>query len=118
MTNQTTTYPHQDLLAENNLEVTALSAKTQALIAKFTAETDEDKKDAIDEKICGDIDDLVEARDKKAKEDAKKKKYEDLKKKKTLDVSKAPTATGAAGGSKKGDEKTSDGSFTRRFFGR
>ena len=60
------TYPHEDLLTNNGIAVTDLPEKTQKLIAKFKGETDLDNKDALDEKIYGQIDDFME--DKKANE--------------------------------------------------
>lgn len=88
-------YPHKEALQKHGIAVTDLPAKTQSAITKFDAETDEDKKDALDEKIFGDIEDFVEAKENKRKADEKKAKHaaakDEIKKKKT-DVSGAPTA--------------------------
>ena len=54
---KTTTYPHQDLIAKNAIDITTLPAKTQKAIAKFAAETDEDLKESLDETIFGQIED-------------------------------------------------------------
>lgn len=54
---KTTTYPHQDLITKNAIDVTTLPAKTQKAIAKFAAETDEEVKESIDEIIYGQIED-------------------------------------------------------------
>ena len=89
MTN--TKYPFEDSLTEKNVLLTDLPEKTQKLIAKFNEEADEEKREALDEKIFGDVEDFVEEREKKAKEEAKKKKHQEAKKK-VVDVSSAPTA--------------------------
>jgi len=90
-----TTFPHLDLLSENNIAVTDLSEKTQKLITKFNATTDEDTKEALDEKIFGDVGDYIEeqAKEKRAKEKkeahaAAKQKQEDAAKKKIEDAAK------------------------------
>ena len=91
-------HPHELLMSKNSIAVTDLSEKTQKKIAKFATETDEDKRDSLDESIYGEIEDFVE--DKKAKEKAEAKKVShaaakaDAKKAKT-DVSSAPTAAPA-----------------------
>ena len=109
-----TTYPHQDSLIENKIAVNELPEKTQKLIKKFTEAKDEETKEALDEKIFGDIEDFVEANEKKSKEAAKKEKHAAVKNKK-VDVSSAPTATGKAA---KATDPVKDASFTSRFFGR
>lgn len=90
--------PHEDLLAKNGIATTDLPEKTQKKITKFATETDEDKRDSLDESIYGDVEDFIEAKAAKAKADAKKASHaaakEKAKKDKT-DVSGAPTATGA-----------------------
>ncbi len=109
-----TTYPHQDHMNENKIAVNDLPEKTQKLIKKFTEEKDDDKKDALDEKIFGDIEDFIEAKEKKAKDDDKKAKHSAVKQKKT-DVSAAPTATGKK---TKEEDPKEEKSFSSRFFGR
>lgn len=108
-----TTYPHQDSLNEHKITVNELPEKTQKLIKKFTEAKDEETKEALDEKIFGDIEDFVEAKEKQQKEEAKKKKHAEFKNKK-VDVSNAPTAAG------KPAKPTAPAtpSFTTRFFGR
>ena len=88
----TTTTPFQDLISEHKIEISALPEKTQKRIAKFNEETDEDKKEALDESICGDIWDYIEEQEAKTKAEEKKKKHYELKKKVALDVSAAATA--------------------------
>lgn len=93
-------HPHLSLMSKNSIEVTELPEKTQKLIAKFNAETDEDKRDAIDESIFGQLEDFIEDKNKKAKMEKTKEAREAEKKaiadKKKIDVSAAPTATPAA----------------------
>lgn len=89
---KTTTFPHQDLMSTNGVTSAELPAKTQRLIEKFTAETDDDRKESLDEKIFSDVDDFIEAREKEKKKAEKTGKREEVKKK--LDVSSAATATG------------------------
>jgi TRAP-type C4-dicarboxylate transport system substrate-binding protein len=84
--------PHQDLMSTNGITAAELPAKTQRLIEKFAAETDEDRKETLDEKIFSDVDDFIEAKAKAAKAEEKKGKREEVKKK--IDVSTAATATG------------------------
>jgi len=123
MSETSTTYPHQDKLAEYGIATADLSEKTQKKIAKFAAETDEENKETLDESIFGDIADFMEA--KAAKEKAEKIKAERAahkeKKaaedaaastKKKIDVSKAATATGSS------SKKEDSGSFMGRMFGR
>lgn len=91
-------HPHESELAKNNIAVTDLPEKTQKKIAKFAAETDEEKRDALDESIFGDVEDFVEAKATKEKADAKKASHAAAKtaaaEKKKIDVSGAPTAAG------------------------
>ena len=101
-----TKYPHQDLLHDNKIEVSALPQKTQDLITKFGTLTDDDAKDALDEKLYGLIEDHMEdikekekAAKTKAKVAAHKEKKAEEKKKPTpakskIDVKNAETATG------------------------
>ena len=86
-------HPHETLLAKHSIAVTDLPEKTQKKITKFAAETDTDKKEALDESIFGDVEDFVEA--KADKEKAAAAKAEAAAKKK-IDVSGAPTAAPAA----------------------
>ena len=92
-------HPHELLLQKNNIVVTDLPEKTQKKIAKFAIETDDDKREALDESIYGEVEDHIEAIDKKKKEDAKKASHAEAKKAaaeaKKIDVSNAPTAAGA-----------------------
>lgn len=93
-------HPHENELAKHNIAVTDLPEKTQKKIAKFAAETDEEKREALDESIFGDVEDFVEAKATKEKAEAKKAKHAEAKKeiaeKKKVDVSSAPTAAPAA----------------------
>lgn len=92
-------HPHELLMSKNGVAVTDLPEKTQKKIAKFATETDEDKREALDETIYGEVEDFIEDKNAKAKADAKKASHAaakaDAKKAKT-DVSSAPTAAGAA----------------------
>lgn len=92
-------YPHKEIMTKNSIAVTDLAEKTQKLIAKFEAETDEEKREAIDEKIFGDVEDFIEDKAKKEKMEKTKANREavkaDIKEKKKIDVSAAPTATPA-----------------------
>lgn len=99
---ETTTYPHADLISENNINVADLNEKTQKLITKFAAETDEDKKEALDASIYEYVEDYLEAKADAAKKAGVKAKIAERKTKK-LDVSTAGTATGKDGKTK--DEK-------------
>jgi hypothetical protein len=91
-------HPHEKQLSENNIAVTDLSEKTQKKIAKFAAETDEDKRDSLDESIFGDVEDFIDDKKAKEKADAKKASHAAAKadSKKKVDVSGAPTAQDAA----------------------
>jgi hypothetical protein len=85
------TYPFEDLIRDNSVVVTELPKKTQDLIAKFPAITDNDAKDAMDQKIYLQIKDFLEEKadaTKKAEEEKTKKTKKD-----GIDVSKADTAT-------------------------
>ncbi len=96
MSEKTTLYPYQVLMAENNLTEADLPEAIKKKITKFNEETDEDKKTALDEKIFSDIDDLVEDIKAKAKVEDKKKKHAATQKKAT-DLSNIPTATDGDG---------------------
>jgi hypothetical protein len=91
-------HPHENLLAKNSIAVTDLPEKTQKKIAKFAAETDDDKRETIDESIYGDVEDFIADKAAKEKADAKKASHAAAKKeasdKKKVDVSGAPTAAG------------------------
>ena len=92
-------HPHETLLSKNSVAVTDLAEKTQKKIAKFATETDEDKREALDESIVGDVEDFIEDKKAKEKAEAKKASYAALKadaKKAKTDVSTAPTAAPAA----------------------
>lgn len=102
---KTTTYPHQDLIKKHNIVLTELSAGTQASIQKFNAEKDETKKEALDEKIFGDVEDYIEAKEKKEKSDKKKDRYAEAKKQ----TSAAPATTA---------EPKKEKSFLDKRFGR
>ena len=113
-----TTYTHQELLNRHNLAATDLPEKTQKKIAKFTDEPDEDKKDALDETIFGEIEDHLEADAANKKAAAKKQTHATAKKeladKKKINVNDAPTAAG-----KKKDEPPApkkERSFLDEFF--
>lgn len=91
-------HPHESLLQKNSIAVTDLPEKTQKKIAKFAAETDEEKREALDESIYGEVEDYIEDKEAKAKADAKKASHAAAKaeaKKSKTDVSGAPTAAGA-----------------------
>ena len=92
-------FPHEKALSDNGIAVTDLPEKTQKKIAKFAAETDEDKRDSLDESIFGDVEDFIDAKNKAEKEAAKKANHAKAKaeaaEKKKIDVSNAPTATGS-----------------------
>ena len=64
---KTTTWPHQDLIAEHNLNVAELPAAIKNKIDKFNKETDEDLKESLDETIYGLLDDVVEKKKKEEK---------------------------------------------------
>lgn len=104
---------HQKLMADNSVTAAELPAKTQRLIEKFTAETDEDRKETLDEKIFSDVDDFIEAKAKTTKAEEKKGKFQETKK--TLDVSKAATAQTAATTTA---EPAKEKSFMGKVFGR
>lgn len=97
-------YPHESLIKKNEIVITDLPEKTQKSIAKFASETDEEKRDALDEKIFGDVQDFIEEKKKqekmaktKADREAEKAELEKEKsKKKGPDLSAAPTAAPAA----------------------
>lgn len=82
-------------MSKNSVAVTDLAEKTQKKIAKFATETDEDKRESLDESIYGEVEDFIEDKEAKAKAEAKKQSHakakEETKKAKT-DVSGAPTA--------------------------
>jgi len=65
-------HPHEKQLTDNSIAVTDLAEKTQKKIAKFAAEKDEEKRDALDESIFGDVEDFIEAINKKAEAEKKK----------------------------------------------
>ena len=91
---ETNTWLHQDLISDNKINVAELPQKTQDLITKFAAITDKDSKEAMDERIYGQIDDYLEdkaAKEKEAKTKEKVKAHKE-KKKAGIDVSQAATA--------------------------
>ena len=102
---KTTTYPHQDLIAKNKIVLTELTPKTQDAIQKFNAEKDETKKEALDEKIFGDVEDYLEAKANKEKSEKKKDRYAEAKKQ----TSAAPAAS---------NEPKKKSGFVGRRFGR
>lgn len=112
---ESTTYPHEDFIVDNKINAAELPEKTNKLIEKFKAETDEDKKDALDLQLCGQVEDFVEARDKAAKAEKVKEKVAAHKEKKKLDVSKAATATGDDGKKKEEKPKDEPGLIKRMF---
>lgn len=89
---KTTSWPHQDLMAQSNVTAADLPEKTQKKIAKFATVTDDDVKESLDETIFGEIEDFIEKRDKEAKSAATKAKRDEFKKKAADDVSTAATA--------------------------
>lgn len=96
---ETTTWPHEDLMAENKITTADLSAATNRKIEKFKKETDNDLKETLDEVIYGEVLDVVEKKNKEAKDAAVKKQHADAKaakaaasKNKKDDISSAPTA--------------------------
>ena len=93
MAEKKNTYPFEDLIKDNNVVVTELPKKTQDLIAKFPSITDEDAKDAMDQKIYIQVSDFLEEKAKNTKDAADKTKHAEAKKKKEgVDISKADTA--------------------------
>ena len=99
MSETTNTYPHEDLIKDNQVNVAELPAKTQALMTKFKAETDSDKKDSLDESLYGQIEDFIEDKKAKMKDEANKVKvaaHKEKKAKEKIDVSNAPTANAQA----------------------
>ena len=112
------TYPFEDQMAENNVLIEDLDEKTQNLIAKFNAESDEVIRESLDEKIFNDVSDFIEAREKKAQAAARKIQHTEFKNKKTtphvtekVDVSASPTAN-------ESNTPKKDATFTDRLFGR
>lgn len=99
--------PFEELLLEHKIEISALPEKTQKRIAKFKAETDEEKREALDESICGDIWDYIEVKEEEKKKEEKMQKEEDEKKgdKKKIDVREAATAKNNVEGNGKENEK-------------
>ena len=97
---QITMHPHEKALSDNQIAVTDLPEKTQKKISKFAVETDEDKRDALDATIFGEVEDFIEDKAAKAKAAAKEAKRAEAKKeiaeKKKINVSDAPTADAAA----------------------
>jgi hypothetical protein len=120
----TASYAFQDLINEHKVIVTELGQKTQDLITKFSALTDDDAKDAMDEKIYGQIEDFLDAKAKKAKEAATKEKVTATKAAKAdpnkIDVSTAGTsaAVKAAADAAKTTEPVKSKSPLGTIFGR
>ena len=90
-------HPHEKLLSDNQIAVTDLPEKTQKKIAKFTASTDDETRDSLDESIFGDVDDFIDEKQKAEKAAAKKAAHSDAKEaakaaKSVTDLSDAPTA--------------------------
>lgn len=90
--NHTSLWPFQKLLAKNNLKEADLPEKLRDRIAKLQAETDEDKQEALEQKVFDEVDDFIEEKKKTDKEAEQKKKRDALKKEK-VGVSAAPTAS-------------------------
>ena len=65
---RSTTYPHQDLMAENKILATELPDKTQRKIKEFNASMNELVRESLDESIYYDVKDEVAIRKKKKKE--------------------------------------------------
>lgn len=124
----TTTWPHQDLLKDNNVNVADLPEKVRDKITKFGTLTDKDAMEAMDESLYGAIDDFLEDKAKKEKAEKNKQKVADHKKKKegtggsNLDVSGAATAKkdGEGTGEKKegGEGEKKSRSMMDRIYGR
>lgn len=86
-------FPFQELIEDNKVVITELPTKTQELISKFPSITDPDAQDSMNLRIYGQIDDFLEAKAEKEKQEKTKAKIaEGKKKKQTLDVSSASTA--------------------------
>lgn len=116
------TYPHEDLITNNGINVADLKEGTRKLIEKFKTETDLDKKDALDEKIYGQIDDFMEDKKQAEKTAAVKAKvtaHKEDKKKKATDVSAAATAGATAPVTTSAPAKVeeADDDVTRIFLG-
>ena len=93
MADAKTKFPHQELIEDNKVVITELPKKTQELIEKFPAITDADAQDSMSIRIYGQIEDYLEAKaDKEKQEKTKGKIAEGKAKKKGLDVSGAQTA--------------------------
>lgn len=91
-------HPHEKLLSDNGIAVTDLPEKTQKKISKFAVETDEEKRESLDESIYGEVEDFIEDKAAKEKSAAKKASHAAAKeaaKKSKTDVSSAPTAAGS-----------------------
>lgn len=90
MSDTTKTWPHQDLMAKNSITEADLPEKTKKKLAKFAA-ADDESKEALDEVLWSEIDDVVDAKAKAQKAAEKSGRYAEHKKA-TTDVSGAPTA--------------------------
>lgn len=121
----TNTYPHQDLCTDNKVVIAELPAKTQTLLTKFAAETDSDKKDAMDETLYGQIEDHIEAKIAAAKTAQTKEKVKAHKEKKAstkLDVSAAATAKtpeqeAADKAKQAADDKAKNPGLLKKYYG-
>ena len=117
--NTSETYPHQDLISESGVKTSELPEKTQKAIAAFNSETDEVKKDALDQTIYGQIDAYLEAKEAKKDDDKDEEgKEKGAKAKPKMDVSGAGTAqkTKAAEDAEKKKKEAGEAPKTRSIF--
>ncbi len=92
-TKTTVTFPHQDLINDNKVNVSELPQKVQDKIAKFSSLTEKESQEAMDESIYGSVEDFLEAKAKAEKANKTKANIAEHKKKKAgIDVSSANTA--------------------------
>ena len=114
MSDPTTVFPHQELLASKNLTVEQLPEKLQNKVKRVLDETDKAKQDDLELALYGLIDDFIAEKEEAEKKAKIKAKMEAEKKKKT-DVSGAPTATNASASATKPDDERP---FMSRLFNR
>lgn len=114
---------HQLLMEKHGVTVDELNDKTKKLLEKYAAATDEDDKETYNDKLFELIDDHIEAKTAKAREEEKNKKDTPAGKNepgkpasKKVDVSKAGTATETP--AKTMAAKKEESSFLSRRFGR
>lgn len=115
-----TSWSHQDLITDNQIDVATLPEKTQRKLKKFADATDDDQKDALDIVIFGEIDEIVEAKKEADKLAATKVKRDEHNKGKTAtpkSVAGAPTANPPAGDPPPPPPAPPARSFMRKILG-